>query len=50
MKSHDEAMYWMENDDWFRVNYEKDCLELTQAAPPRAVSSLTFNENLGERP
>ena len=40
MKAYDEAMYWMRNDDWFTVNHEKDCFELTDAAPPRAVESF----------
>ena len=40
MKVHDESMYWMENEDWFIINEEKDCFELTQSAPPRAVNSF----------
>lgn len=40
MKRYDEAMYWMENEDWYRVNYEKDRFELTQSAPPKAVDSF----------
>ena len=40
MKRFDESMYWMDNDDWFRVNYEKDGLELTPEAPQRAVESF----------
>ena len=40
MKAYDEAMYWMRNDEWFTVNHEKDCFELTDAAPPRAVESF----------
>lgn len=30
----------MRNDDWFRINHEKDCFELTDAAPQRAVESF----------
>ena len=30
----------MRNDEWFTVNHEKDCFELTDAAPPRAVESF----------
>lgn len=40
MKRYDESMYWMDNDDWFRVNYKKDGLELTPEAPQRAVESF----------
>ena len=40
MKAYDEAMFWMRNDEWFTVNHEKDCFELTDAAPPRAVESF----------
>ena len=40
MKAYDEAMYWMRNDEWFTVNHDKDCFELTDAAPPRAVESF----------
>lgn len=40
MKAYDEAMYWMKNDEWFSVNKEKDCFELTDAAPQRAVDSF----------
>ena len=40
MKVYDEAMYWMENEDWFRINREKNCMELTPEAPPRAVESF----------
>ena len=40
MKAYDESMYWMKNDDWFSINYERDCFELTDAAPDRAVESF----------
>ena len=40
MKAYEEAMYWMRNDEWFTVNHDKDCFELTDAAPPRAVESF----------
>ena len=28
MRANDEAIFWMRNDDWFRVDDERDCLEL----------------------
>ena len=40
MKAYDEAMYWMKNEDWFTINTESDCFELTDAAPQRAVESF----------
>ncbi|MBR6228121.1 MAG: hypothetical protein IKQ97_00105 [Eubacterium sp.] len=40
MKRYDESMYWLENDSWYRVNYEKNCIELTPEAPERAVESF----------
>lgn len=35
-----EYMYWMSNDDWYRINKEKQCFELTDEAPERAVKSF----------
>lgn len=40
MKSFSEAMYWKTNKKWYKANYEKDCYELTQFAPPRAIESF----------
>ena len=40
MKAYDESMYWMRNDDWFTINHERDCFELTDAAPQRAIESF----------
>ena len=40
MKSWSEAMYWMTNKKWYKVNEEKDCFELTKHAPPRAIESF----------
>ena len=40
MKAYDESMYWMRNDDWFSINHDKDCFELTDNAPDRAVESF----------
>ena len=40
MKAYNESMYWMENEAWFRINSERDCMELTPEAPPRAVESF----------
>ena len=40
MKAHDESLYWMENESWFRIDKEMDCIKLTAKAPPRAVESF----------
>ena len=40
MTTNNESMYWMENKDWYRINRERDCMELTPEAPPRAVESF----------
>ncbi len=40
MKAYNEAMYWMENKDWFIANEEKDRFELTKNATPRAIASF----------
>lgn len=40
MKAYDESMYWLENNSWVKVDNERDCLELTSEAPPRAVASF----------
>ena len=40
MRAYDEALYWMKNDNWFRIDPERDCLELTSEAPQRAIDSF----------
>ena len=40
MRANIESMYWMENDEWYRINRERDCIELTPEASPRAVESF----------
>lgn len=40
MKKHNERTYWMSNNEWYRINYEKGCFELTDAAPERAKKSF----------
>lgn len=42
MKKHSERVYWMTNKDWYTINHEKDCFELTDAAPPRARRSFAM--------
>lgn len=35
-----EAMYWSRNEEWYRINKEKDCFELTPKATERARKSF----------
>ena len=42
MTRNSTRLYWMTNENWYRINEEKDCFELTEHAPARAVRS--FNE------
>lgn len=49
MKRNSPRMYWMTNQDWYRINYVKDCFELTDKAPARARRSFAI-WNRPERP
>ena len=40
MRAYDKSLYWMEDESWFRIDKERDCIELTAEAPPRAVESF----------
>ena len=40
MRSYSESMYWKTNKKWYRANYETNCYELTELAPPRAIRSF----------
>ena len=42
MKRNSERVYWMTNEEWYTVNKEKDCFELTDVAPPRARRSFAM--------
>ena len=35
-----ESMYWVKNEEWYRVNREKGGIELTDKAPERARKSF----------
>lgn len=35
-----EIYYWQSNPEWYRINREKDCIELTEKAPERARRSF----------
>lgn len=36
----DETVYWLSNPQWYRINKEKDCFEMTDAAPEKARISF----------
>ena len=40
MTSDKERLYWKTNKEWYRINREKDCFELTEKAPLRAQKSF----------
>lgn len=40
MNTNTELLYWKINKEWYRVNKEKDCFELTEKAPDRAKESF----------
>lgn len=42
MKRNSERLYWMTNNDWYRINKQKDCFELTEVAPERAKRSFAM--------
>lgn len=50
MKAYDEAMYWKRNKKWYNVNLEKNCFELTDEAPERAVDSFKMYLLRNDRP
>lgn len=35
-----EPLYWRTNKEWYRINKDKDCYELTDKAPKRAQESF----------
>ncbi len=40
MNTNTELLYWRTNKEWYRVNEEKDCFELTEKASDRAKESF----------
>jgi len=40
MTANQEPLYWRSNKEWYRINEEKDCFELTDKAPERAKKSF----------
>lgn len=46
MKRNSERVYWMSNKEWYTLNDEKKCFELTEAAPERAHRSFAMWKQL----
>ena len=42
MKRNSERLYWMTNENWYRINTQKGCFELTDEAPERAKRSFAM--------
>lgn len=40
MSANRELLYWQSNKEWYKVNREKDCFELTDKATERARRSF----------
>lgn len=40
MSAYREYCYWRTNKEWYRINWEKECYELTDKAPERAIKSF----------
>ena len=40
-----EFMYWRTNKEWYRINSEKDCFELTDKAPEGPEKVLNCIKN-----
>lgn len=46
MTADKEPLYWRTNKEWYRINKEKDCFELTDKAPVRAKKSFDMYKEL----
>ena len=40
MSANTEALFWLTNKKWYRVNEEKDCFEILESAPTKAKISF----------
>lgn len=48
MHANTEIMYWHSNKEWYKINHDKDCYELTDKAPERAIKSFEMYKNQNE--
>lgn len=49
MTANTEPLYWRTNKEWYRINTEKDCFELTDKAPERAKRSFEMYKELQKK-
>lgn len=49
MNANKEPMYWRTNKEWYRINKEKDCFELTDKAPKRAKESFEMYKEMQKK-
>lgn len=49
MTANKESMYWRTNKEWYRINKEKDCFELTDKAPKRAKESFEMYKEMQKK-
>lgn len=49
MTANKESMYWRKNKEWYKINDEKDCFELTSKAPERAKRSFKMYQELQKK-
>ncbi|HIY54844.1 MAG TPA: hypothetical protein H9971_01560 [Candidatus Dorea merdavium] len=49
MTANKESLYWRTNKEWYRINKEKDCFELTDKAPERARKSFEMYKEMQKK-
>ena len=49
MTANKEPMYWRTNKEWYRINKEKDCFELTDKVPKRAKESFEMYKEMQKK-
>lgn len=49
MTANMDAMLWKTNKEWYRINEEKDCYELTETAPEEAKESFEIYKKLNNK-
>ena len=43
-----EVMYWQRNSEWYKINEEKECFELTDKATERAIKSFEMYKEINK--
>ena len=49
MSANQEPMFWRSNKEWYRINKEKDCFELTDKATERAKKSFELYKEMQKK-